>query len=96
MFASIRRYKMEPSLVDELVRRVEEGFVPIISKAQGFISYYAVDAGNGMFASVSVFEDQNGAEQSNKMAANYVKDNLSSILTNPPDITAGEVRVYKK
>lgn len=40
MFASIRKYKMEPNLVDELVQRVEEGFAPIISKAPGFIGYY--------------------------------------------------------
>jgi hypothetical protein len=53
------------------------------------------DAGNGIIASISIFEDQNGAEESNKMAANYVNENLASILTKPPEVTAGKVRVYK-
>lgn len=31
MYASIRRYKMNPGSVDELMRRVNEGFVPLVS-----------------------------------------------------------------
>jgi hypothetical protein len=50
MYASIRRYKMDPGSVDELMRRVNEGFVPIISKGPGFLAYYAVNAGGGVVA----------------------------------------------
>lgn len=95
MYASVRRYKMEPGSVEELMRRVEEGFVPIISKGPGFVAYYALDAGDGVVASISVFEDQAGAEESNRMAADWVKENLASLLPNPPEVTAGEVMVHK-
>ncbi len=47
MYVSVRRYEMDAETVDELMRRVEEGFVPIISNAPGFIAYYALDAGGG-------------------------------------------------
>jgi hypothetical protein len=94
MYASVRRYNVEGS-VDELMRRVDEGFVPIISKARGFLAYYCVDAGNGVAASISVFEDQSGAEESNRLAADWVRENLSSLLPNPPEITAGIVPVHK-
>ena len=57
MYASVRRYETDPGSVDELMRRVEEGFVPIISKAPGFVAYYALDAGDGVVASITVFED---------------------------------------
>jgi hypothetical protein len=44
-------------------------FVLIISKAPGFVDYYVVDAVNDVVASVSVFQDQAGAEESSRMAA---------------------------
>ncbi len=45
MFASIRKYKSNSP--DELIRRATQAFVPIISKAPGFIAYYLVKSGNG-------------------------------------------------
>ena len=98
MYASVRRYDgVDPGSVDEIVRLVGEegGFASITSKAPGFIAYYAVVAGDGVVASISVFEDQTGAEESNRMAADWVKENLVSLLPNPPQVTAGEVAVHK-
>ncbi len=95
MYVTVRRYEMHPFAVDELMRRVEEGFAPIISKAPGFIAYYALDAGEGVVASVSMFADQAGAEESNRLAADYVRANLASLVPNPPEITAGDVQVHK-
>jgi len=95
MYASVRRYEMDPGSVDEVMRRVEEGFVPIVSKAPGFIAYYALDAGDGVVASITVFEDQAGAEESDRMAADWVKENVASLLPTPPEATAGDVRVHK-
>ena len=95
MYVSVRRYEMDAETVDELMRRVEEGFVPIISNAPGFIAYYALDAGEGVVASISIFTDQAGAEESNRMAVDYVKENLAALLQSLPEITAGEVKVHK-
>ncbi len=98
MYASVRRYEgVTPSSVDEVMRLVgkDGGKASLLAKAPGFIAYYAVDAGDGVVASISVFENQTGAEESNKMAANWVKENLAAHLPNPPQITAGEARVHK-
>ena len=95
MYASVRRYSTDPRGVGELVDRVEQGFVPIVSKAPGFVAYYVVDAGNGIVASISIFESQAGAEQSNRAAADWVGRSIASLLPTPPEITAGEVRVSK-
>ena len=95
MYGSIRRYKTSPGAAAELAQRVNQGFVPIISKAPGFVAYYVVDAGNDVVASVSVFQDQAGAEESNRMAAGWVKENIASLLPGPPEITAGAVTVHK-
>jgi hypothetical protein len=73
----------------------ESGFVSLISQIPGFVAYYWVDAGGGVMISTSVFQDQASAEESNRRAADYVRQNLVSVLRNPPQITAGEVVAYK-
>ena len=96
MYASIRRYKVNPGAAQEIWRKVNEGFIPIISQAPGFIAYYALDAGNDLLASVSIFQDQASAEESNRLAAEWVKENLAKLISSPPEITAGEVFAVHK
>ncbi len=95
MHLAIRYYRVDPDSVDEVIRRVNEDFVPTISDAPGFPTYYALDAGDGVLATVSVFEDRSRAEESNQVAADYVNENLSSILPLPPEIMVGEIAIYK-
>jgi hypothetical protein len=94
MYATVRRYEGVPD-PSEAGRQVDEGFVPIISEVPGFVAYYWVDAGDGVMISTSVFEDQSGAEESNRRAAEWVQENLASLLPNAPQITAGEVVAHK-
>ena len=94
MYATVRRYEGVPD-PKEAGRQVDEGFVPIISEVPGFVAYYWADAGDGVMISTSVFEDQSGAEESNRRAAEWVRENLASLLPNPPQITAGEVVAHK-
>ena len=92
MYVAIRRYQLEdPGSVDEVLGRVNEGFIPIIKDAPTFMAYYALDSGGGEVTSVSVFEDQSAAEESNTKAADWVGQNLASMVPNPPEILAGEV-----
>jgi len=94
MYATVRRYEgvTDPK---EAGRRVQDGFVPLISKVPGFVAYYWVDAGGGVMVSTSVFEDRAGAEESNRRAADWVRQSIASLLPNPPQITAGEVVAHK-
>ncbi len=94
MYATVRRYEgvTDPS---EAARRVNEGFVPLISQVPGFVAYYWVNAGGGVMVSTSVFEDQAGADESNRRAADFVRQNIAPLLPNPPQITAGEVVAHK-
>lgn len=91
MYASIRKYKIRTEPVATLAVRVEDGFVPIISRLPGFVSYMVIDAGDGVVASVSVFESEEAAEQSNAAAAQWVKESLSDVISEAAEITAGEI-----
>ncbi len=90
MYAAVRRYTgvTDPA---EAGRRVNEGFVPLIRRIPGLLAYYWVDAGNGTMISTSVFESEVGAEESIKKAAVFVRDNLASLLPNPPEVMSGQV-----
>jgi hypothetical protein len=90
MYAVVRRYEgvTDPA---EAGRRVKEGFMPLIREVPGFVAYYWIDAGDGAMVSTSVFEDRTGAEESTKRAADFVRENLASLLPNPPQVTAGDV-----
>ncbi|MFI8521531.1 hypothetical protein ACIGEZ_27480 [Streptomyces sp. NPDC085481] len=65
--------------------------MPLLRRVPGFVAYYWVDAGDGVMVSTSVFEDRAGAEASVREAADFVRDNLASLLPNPPQVTAGPV-----
>ena len=95
MHVVIRRYQVEPSSVGEVMRQIDEHFVPIIKDAPGFLAYYALDAGVGALATISVFEDLAGVDESSRMAAKFVRDNLASLLPLPPQIVAGEVGTHE-
>jgi hypothetical protein len=91
MYAAIRTY--ETSDAREVSRRANQGFLPIVSGTPGFVAYYVVDGGDGSVASVSVFEDQAGADESTRRAAEWVADNLAELVVSGPEIVAGEVTV---
>ena len=73
----------------------EEGFVPIISELPGFVAHYTVDAGDGVIVGISVFEHKDAEEQSTFRAGEFVEEHLAPLMPNPPQITAGEVGIYK-
>ena len=91
MHAAIRMYQVDPGSVDEVRRGINEGFLPTIKDVYGFQAYYAIDAGGGRIASISVFEDRAGAEESTRMAADWRRQNMASLIPNPPEVLEGEV-----
>ena len=90
-FTSIRRYTVDVANSDEIISKVKEGFVPIIKGTPGFLGYYVINAGDGVLASVSVFESQAGVEESDSRAADWVKEHLAGLITSSPQITEGEL-----
>ena len=90
MHTSIRRYKLAGDL-DEATDLIKREFIPAMATMPGFLAYYAMHAGDGTVTSISVFEDAEGAEASNRKAAEVVGEKLSHLVDGPPEITSGEV-----
>lgn len=96
MFAAIRYYRAEPGSVDEVARRVQEGFVPLIRETAGFVSYFVLAPADreDAIVSVSVFEDEESAEESNRKAEDWVGQNMSELVVSP-EFAAGQVVVFE-
>ena len=90
MWAAVRRYEgiTDPA---EAGRRVGESFIPLLEHVPGFIAYYWIDAGDGVMASLSVYESQAGADKSIELAREWVRDNAAELIPNPPQVTEGHV-----
>ena len=80
MYASIRRYRVEPGSSAGLLQRVNQTFVPLLKEVDGFVAYYILEAEDGVITTMSIFEDQDGAEESDRLAAEWFKQNLAAIL----------------
>lgn len=90
MHVSIRRYRAKGNIA-EASKVIHEDLIPALATMPGFLAYYAIDAGDGIVVSVSVFEDAAGAEESNREAAKVVGTKLSDLVEGPPEIISGEV-----
>jgi len=93
MHATIRRYDgVDQTRTVELTRKVNESLVPKLNKLPGFAGYYLIDAGNGVFSSLGLFETPEQGMESTKLVATWIRDEkLDTILPNEPKITSGRV-----
>jgi hypothetical protein len=97
MFATIRRYEsIDQSRTSELVKKADETLLPSLSELPGFNGYYLIEAGNGVMSSIGLFDTSAHADESTRLASNWVREQkLETALPNPPQITTGEVVVHK-
>jgi hypothetical protein len=97
MYATIRRYETtDQTRTSELVKKAEDSLLPRLSELPGFSGYSLIEAGNGVISSVGFFDSAEHAEESTRVASNWVRqENLEKALPNPPKITSGQVVVHK-
>jgi hypothetical protein len=100
MYATIRRYtpKTTPTRqnVEELKRRIEENFVPMVQDIRGFHSYAVVNVGDRELFSINIFEDKAGAAESTRRSQEFIqRDPLKDLLTKP-EVFEGELLVLKE
>ena len=93
MHATIRRYDgVDQNRSAELTRKVNETFVPKLEKLPGFKGYFLIEAGNGVFSSLSLFDTPEQGMESTKIVATWIRDEkLDAIVPNEPKVTTGRV-----
>lgn len=95
MFASIRRYRLARGAMDELARRVDEGFAEEILTRAGFVSYEFIDCGDGEILTISMFAEASEAEASRELAQRWTEENLADLEFHRLEALHGEVMVSR-
>jgi len=96
MFATIRRYEsIDQAQVSELVKKADESLLPSLSELPGFGGYSLIDTGNGVVSSISYFDTSEHADESTRLASNWVREQKLETVLNAPKVTSGEVVVHK-
>ena len=89
MYATIRSYSGGSAFADALAEH-ESDVRQVITQIGGFRAYYLIRTSDGA-TTISVFDDQSGAEESTRAAAAWVAENLGDMGVSPPQVTTGEV-----
>lgn len=90
MYATIRIYSEAEGLADAVAEHKAE-IVGLFREIGGFRSYHIVKTGPVSATSITVCDDQAGAEASNQVAADYIAANLGNLSVSAPEVHVGEV-----
>jgi excisionase family DNA binding protein len=82
--AVIRRYKTNEDVTFEEIRPALDSFVPFIRET--VIAYYVLDAGDGVFATISICEDEQKVETTNTVTAEWLKQYLASSIVSQQEV----------
>jgi hypothetical protein len=97
MHAILRRYEgVDHQRTDELTGKINDTLMPRLSGLPGFTGYYVIAADDGVMSSVSLFETSAQADESTRLAGEWVREQeLEIALPNPPMITSGRVLAHR-
>ena len=91
MYAVIRNYAGNKELADQLAARKDE-VVALVSGIEGFQAYYLLRTDGGC-ASVTVYDDAAGADESVRVAREWMSDHAAEVNATTPEVMSGEVVV---
>ena len=93
MHAIIRRYDgVDQSRTAELSAKVNETLIPKLEKLSGFEGFYLIEAGNGVFSSLGLFETPEQGKESSNVVATWIRDEkFETLIPNEPKITSGRI-----
>jgi hypothetical protein len=94
-YGVMRRFSCTSENAVRIAARVREGLVPIFGATPGFASFaLLIESGRDRGgASLSAFADRAAAEAGNRQALAWVKENVGELLTQPPEVLLGEIRL---
>jgi heme-degrading monooxygenase HmoA len=93
MHATLGRYDRIDASQDEVIRSGRQ-LAAALSKAPGFISYALLEVGDGVLATVSVFETQAELAEGERLIAAWAAAHAAP-LGPPAEAVTGEILVQK-
>jgi heme-degrading monooxygenase HmoA len=96
MYAVLRRIHVQPQFVEESVKRMEYGLVPLLRKEPGFVEIYVILVGEGVGVSISIFETGQDAEEGNRRSLEWAREQIFPLALGPAEIIGvGEILLHQ-
>lgn len=92
MYAVMRQYSGVRALIEVLEQKQDE-VTRVMQAIPGFVAYYAVRDGEAL-ATITISQTREGAEESTRQAAQWLRDNVSAQRVRPPAVVGGEVFIH--
>lgn len=91
-YTVIRRYTLTGA-ADPVIQELNDGYLPLVSQAEGYIAYTVVSSANSTLTTITTFESQALLEQAGQSEATWVAQNLASLLPAPAEVTEGDALI---
>ncbi|CAN5739108.1 hypothetical protein BH23CHL5_BH23CHL5_25250 [soil metagenome] len=88
MYIVVRQWSDAAKLIDAMQQR-QQDVTDIIRGVPGFVAYYATRSGDTL-TTVTVCDSQEGAEESTRLAGDWVKTNVPGVSNATPQVSQGE------
>ncbi|HXF96002.1 MAG TPA: hypothetical protein VNI61_07845, partial [Gemmatimonadales bacterium] len=96
MHVVLRRYRIRYGAMELTPRYARETLLPRLRQVPGFSAYYLVNAGDGLVASLGLFETAEGAATGDQLVAEWFRNDWPAFRAVPPELTSGEVMVAEQ
>ncbi|OLC74373.1 MAG: hypothetical protein AUH78_11245 [Gemmatimonadetes bacterium 13_1_40CM_4_69_8] len=93
MHLVLRRYRIRLGSIAAAARRAQESLVPELRQVPGFATFHLADVGDGMVASLGLFETEEGATLGERLMSGWFREDWPVFRAVPPGLARGEVLV---
>ena len=83
-YAAIRRYRTNEDVTFEELQTALDSLLPLIREI--VITYYVLEAGDGVVASITICEDEEKLEATNRVATEWLKQYLASSIVSQQEV----------
>jgi quinol monooxygenase YgiN len=92
MHAIVRKYTASSEVIDEARAKLQD-LEQTMRQTPGFVAYYFLETEDGV-ATITITEDEAGAQESMGRAAAWVQQNMQNpAALGPPDVTRGQALI---
>ena len=95
MYANVRQYRISVDAIDETMHLADTELADRLADEPGFVAYELMATEDGSVCSMTIFDDREGAERSQEIAAQFVREHLSGIQIERIGDMTGEVMVSR-
>ncbi len=83
-YAAIRRYRTNGDVTLDALQSALDSLLPLIQEKVN--AYYVLDAGDGVVASITICEDKEKLEATNRVTAEWLKQYLASSIVSQEEV----------